>query len=83
MYAVPHLHDFSTMLRGENNLTKLNHHLVYLQIPIAPDDIPKTTVVIPFGLFEYVPMTFGLRNVGQSFHRYIHRALGDLDFSFA
>ena len=28
-------------------------------------------------------MTFGLRNAGQSFQRYIHRALGDLDYAFA
>ena len=28
-------------------------------------------------------MTFGLRNAGQTFQRYIHRALCDLDFAFA
>ena len=28
-------------------------------------------------------MTFGLRNAGQSFQRYIYRVLGDLNFIFA
>ena len=28
-------------------------------------------------------MTFGLRNSGQTFQRYIYRALGDLSFVFA
>ena len=39
-------------------------------------------VITPFGLFEYTVMTFGLQNADQSFQRYIHRALGDLDFAF-
>ena len=81
-YPVPHIHDFSSAFAGKQVFTKLDLHMAYHQIPIADDDIPKTTVITPFGLFEYTAMTFGLRNACQSFQRYIYRALGDLEYVF-
>lgn len=47
-----------------------------------PDDIPKTAITTPFGLFEFVYMTFGLRNAAQTFQRLIHEVLRGLDFVF-
>ena len=82
-YPVPNLYDFASMLRGKKIFSKLDLLMAYHQIPIAADDIPKTAVITPFGLFEYQVMTFGLRNAGQTFQRYIFRALGDLNFVFA
>lgn len=81
-YPTPHLYDCTVNLQGKSIFTSLDLHRAYNQIPMAPEDIQKTAVCTPFGLFEFCVMTYGLRNAGQSFQRYINRALGDLEFAF-
>ncbi len=49
---------------------------------MEPDDIPKTAVITPFGLFEFLHIPFGPQNVGQSFQRFMDQILSGLDFCF-
>ena len=45
---------------------------------MAPEDVPKTAVVTPSDLFEFLKMPFGLRNAGQTFQRLMDQVCAGL-----
>lgn len=79
-YPVPHIHDLLHSLHGKSVFTTLDLERAYHQVAVEEADIPKTAVITPFGLFEFTRMQFGLCNASQTFQRYMHKILGDLDF---
>ena len=82
-YPTPNLYDFASNICGSKVFSKLDFHKAYNQIPVAPEDVKKTALTTPFGLFEFLYMPFGLRNASQTFQRHVNKALGDLDFVFS
>ena len=68
-YPIPHIQDCTRDLQGANYFSKIDLVRAFHQIPLSHEAIPKTAVITPFGLFEFLRMPFGLCNAAQAFQR--------------
>lgn len=81
-YPIPYLQDFTYILHGCTVFSKIDLLRAYHQVPVQEHDIPKTAICTPFGSYEYVFMSFGLRNAAQTQQRLMDEVLWGLPFVF-
>jgi hypothetical protein len=81
-YPLPSMLDLSAKLHGCKFFSCVDLVKGYHQIPMAAEDVEKTAIVTPFGLFEYLFMPFGLTNAAQSFQRLMDKLFRHLPFVF-
>ncbi len=65
-YPLPNMQSLNDRKAGCTIFSKINLVKAYHQIPIAEEDVPKTAITMPFGLWEFLFMAFGLRNAAQA-----------------
>jgi hypothetical protein len=78
-YPLPNMQDLTNSLYGRTIFSKIDLVKGYHQIPVVAEDIPKTAIIVPFGLFEYLLTPFGLSNAAQTFKRMMDRVVSNLE----
>jgi hypothetical protein len=79
-YPMPVAETLINTATGNKILSFMDGNADYNQIFMAPKDIHKTAFRVPgaVGLFEYMVMTFGLKNAGAMYQRAMNYIYHDL-----
>ncbi len=79
-YPVPNMADLLHSLHGAKVFSKLDLLKGYFQVPVWPEDVPKTAIITPFGSYVFYYSTFGLKNSGATFQRLMDTIFGEVSF---
>ena len=78
-YPVPHSHDISAKLHGKSTFPRLEFVKAFNHTPMNAGDIEKTAVATPFGLYEWLYMSFGLDNANATLQRCLANIFLDVE----
>lgn len=81
-YPIPNINSFSSKLANKTCFSKIDLTSAYHQIRVHPNDVPKTAIITPFGLFEFKYIPFGLRNAASTFQRAMDKIFANLPCVF-
>jgi hypothetical protein len=73
---IPRMDTLLDQLKGAKVLSSFDLQSGYHQVPIRPEDIPKTQFITPFGSYSYKVLPMGLSNSGPTFQALINKLLG-------
>jgi hypothetical protein len=71
-YPQPHICQIVNSTVTCEPLSFLDVYSGYHQISLATDDEEKTSFIMPFGIFCYTKMAFGLKNGGAIYQKCVH-----------
>ena len=79
-YPMPVAETLINAAVGHKMMSFMDGNAGYNQIFMASEDVNKTTFKVPgaVGLFEYLVMTFGLKNAGATYQRAMNYIFHDL-----
>ena len=80
-YAMPNISDLTSSISTSRVFSKLDLLKGYFQVPVNPDDAPKTAITTPFGTYVFHYSTFGLRNSGATFQLMMDQIFGHLPYA--
>ena len=76
-YPLPNIADFNSWDSGSIVFSNLVLQKGYYQMQVEQEDIHKTAIITPFGMFEFLVMSFGLQNTGNTFPLLMDQILGE------
>jgi hypothetical protein len=77
LFPLPRIDQIVDSTAGCELLCFLDAYSGYHQIKMKESDQLTTSFITPFGMFCYVTMPFGLRNVGATYQRCMQHVFGD------
>jgi hypothetical protein len=80
-YPLPNMMDFSSRVAGCSIFSKIDFRKGIIKFLSTLLTSWKAAIITPFGLFEFVRLTFGLRSVESTFQQLMDPVLAGLSFT--